>query len=455
MKTSTLAAWLLAAGIAGAAAQTGTPPRPNSPAMQNCSAVTAETCKVAHALGRGINLGNMLDAPREGDWGVKLEPAFIDLAAGSFQTVRLPVRWSNHAAPTADATLDEAFAKRVDQAVDALLAKGVYVILDMHHYTQITGDAQHPNEQAVDAAVVDTRLVNMWKQIALRYKDRSPKLLFELLNEPHGRLNGEPWNALAPKVLAAVRASNPTRIVLVGPGEWNAIPELPKLRVPADRNIIVAIHNYDPFAFTHQGVDWLPTKFPTGVPCCDAGQRKAIADVAGNRAPLEPGPGLPAAPGRVRHVREGGHGLARQLRARRARGSRKARHRLGLLGTGITVVRDVRAGHEELARADPQGVARPVVRQPRAEKPAASGRWIVRLGHELPKTSRRPVVRGASWRLWGRRKWRNGQSGPRQRCAGRERQCGPKRRRRYRRDPRWQQQFGRERRCPELCLDAH
>jgi endoglucanase len=248
-------------------------------APQSCSAVTAETCTIARSLGRGINMGNMLEAPREGDWsgGLKLDPAYVDKVAGTFATVRLPVRWSNHAAPTADATLDEAFAKRVDQAVDAFLAKGMYVILDLHHYTQIYGDAQHPNEFAVDPSVVDQRLVNLWKQVAARYKDRSPKLLFELLNEPHGRLNGEPWNALVPQVLAAVRATNPARAVLIGPGEWNAIPELPKLRLPHDRNLIVSIHNYDPFPFTHQGVDYMP-QFPAGPTCCDAAQRKQVTD---------------------------------------------------------------------------------------------------------------------------------------------------------------------------------
>src|SRR3569832_671008 len=149
-------------------------------AQSACASVTRDTCATARALGRGINMGNMLDAPREGDWGVKLEPAYVATVAGAFKTVRLPVRWSNHAARTADAAIDEAFAKRVDQAVDAFLAKNMYVILDVHHYTQITGDKQHPNEFAVDPAVMDERLVNLWKQIAARYKDRSPKLLFEL-----------------------------------------------------------------------------------------------------------------------------------------------------------------------------------------------------------------------------------------------------------------------------------
>lgn len=246
-------------------------------APQSCAAVTPETCNIARDLGRGINMGNMLDAPREGDWGVKLEPAYIDTVAGAFKTVRLPVRWSNHAAPTADAKIDEAFAKRVDQAVDAFLAKGMYVIFDVHHYTQITGDKQHPNEFAVDPSVMDERLVNLWKQIAARYKDRPPKLIFELLNEPHGRLSGEAWNALAVRALAAVRATNPNRAVLIGPDEWNGIPSLKKLRLPMDRNLIVSVHNYDPFPFTHQGVDYMP-QYPVGPTCCSDAQRRQIAD---------------------------------------------------------------------------------------------------------------------------------------------------------------------------------
>jgi endoglucanase len=267
---------VLALGLGSAYAQSDGSSLPTQ--LPSCSAVSAQTCAVARSLGRGINMGNMLEAPREGDWGVKLEPAFIDTAAGSFKTVRLPVRWSNHAAPTEDATLDEAFAKRVDGAVDALLAKGVYVILDLHHYSQLSGDPLQPNEFAVQPAVLEPRLVNMWRQIAKRYQNRSPKLLFELLNEPHGRLNGEPWNELAARTLAAVRETNPTRAVLIGPGEWNSVRELPRLRLPPDRNLIVAIHNYDPFPFTHQGITWLPHPFPIGTTCCDDAQHKGLTD---------------------------------------------------------------------------------------------------------------------------------------------------------------------------------
>jgi endoglucanase len=286
-------ALLLAAMMSRAEAQTPGPRRASHGPGQACASVTPQTCAIANELGRGINLGNMLDAPVEGQWGVKLEPAYIDKVGSAFATVRLPVRWSNHAARSADATLDPAFAERVDRAVDALLAKGVYVILDMHHYTQLSGDPVHPQETPVDPAVLEVRLVNLWRQIANRYKDRPPKLLFELLNEPHGRLNDEAWNTLAPRVLAAVRASNPSRTVLIGPGGWNAIDELPKLRLPRDRNLIVSVHNYDPFNFTHQGVEYLAQPFPTGTTCCDAKQRKMVTDALDDAAKWSRDKGYP------------------------------------------------------------------------------------------------------------------------------------------------------------------
>lgn len=278
LKKNLITTLCLAASLTGVTAQTGSASTLSGQTLQSCTAVTPETCSLAHKLGRGINTGNMLEAPREGDWGLRLDAPSIDRVAGAFKTVRVPVRWSNHASASTDATLDEVFATRVDKVIDALLSKGVYVILDMHHNSQLFGDRLLPNEFGVDPAVMETRVVNLWRQIALRYKDRSPKLLFELLNEPHGRMDGEPWNVLAARTLAAVRTSNPARTVLIGPSYWNHVRDLPKLRLPPDRNLIVSIHSYDPFEFTHQGVTYLPKPFPTGTTCCNAKQQQSMTN---------------------------------------------------------------------------------------------------------------------------------------------------------------------------------
>lgn len=252
-----------------------TPEKAPAGVRQACHAVSAETCTLAHNLGRGINLGNMLEAPREGDWGIRLDPAYVNLVAEKFKTARVPVRWTNHAAPTQDAKIDEFFANRVDKALDALLAKNMYVIVNTHHYNQLFGDKLHPNEFAVDPAVLEVRLVNIWRQLAQRYKGRSKNLVFELLNEPHGTLTSAAWNSLLAKLIATVREVDATRTLMVGPTYWNNPKDLDKLQLPADLNLIVSIHSYDPFEFTHQGISWMP-QFPKGPTCCSQSQRQAL-----------------------------------------------------------------------------------------------------------------------------------------------------------------------------------
>jgi endoglucanase len=102
------------------------------------------------------------------------------------------------------------------------------------------------------------RLVGLWQQIAARYKDKPAGVYFELLNEPHGKLTEEKWNAAIPRVLRAVRQTNLARPVIVGPGQWNGIRALDKLELPKDdRNLILTVHFYDPFQFTHQGASWV------------------------------------------------------------------------------------------------------------------------------------------------------------------------------------------------------
>ena len=49
-------------------------------------------------LARGVNLGNALDAPKEGEWGLTLEEDFFEqIRRAGFKSVRIPIRWSAHA----------------------------------------------------------------------------------------------------------------------------------------------------------------------------------------------------------------------------------------------------------------------------------------------------------------------------------------------------------------------
>jgi endoglucanase len=227
----------------------------------------------AAALGRGVNFGNMFEAPTEGAWGLTVTDDFIDKAvAAGFTSVRLPVRWSNHAGVEAPFTIDAGFMSRVESVVDKLLAKGVIVVLNMHHYRQLDGDPLEGGETSVPAAALDVRYVMLWDQIATRFQNRGPRLVFELYNEPHGRMNGEPWNVLAARALRVVRKSNPDRLVVIGPTSWNSANDLHLLKLPNDANLIVTVHDYNPFRFTHQGAEWVTPVMPVGVTCCSATQ---------------------------------------------------------------------------------------------------------------------------------------------------------------------------------------
>lgn len=250
----------------------------DNPTKQSCASVTEFTCQVASELRRGINLGNMLEAPREGSWGVRIDNDILEVVSREFSNVRVPIRWSNHASIGVDAKIDEDFANRVDQVIDTLLASNIYVIINVHHYSQLFGDNLHAGEYRVSPEVVEERLLSLWRQIANRYKNRSDKLIFELLNEPHGKIDSDRWNKLHQNIIKIVRDSNPTRIIMVGPMEWNSPRGLSKLGNLSDKNLIIQIHNYDPFEFTHQGVSYLPIKLPIGISCCSDAQRKTISD---------------------------------------------------------------------------------------------------------------------------------------------------------------------------------
>jgi endoglucanase len=199
-------------------------------------------------LGRGVNFGNALEAPKEGEWGVTLQPEYFRLIKeAGFDTVRLPVRWSAHAQTEAPYGIDPAFAARVDWAIDQATANGLNIVVNVHHYNELDKDPAGHLE----------RMTALWTQIAERYRDRPDSVYFELYNEPHDKFDGATWNAAIPRLLAAVRRSNPTRPVILGPVSWNNIRALEELKLPeSDRNLIVTVHYYEPFEFTHQGAEW-------------------------------------------------------------------------------------------------------------------------------------------------------------------------------------------------------
>jgi len=214
------------------------------------SAADSDALASNKLLGRGMNIGNALDAPHEGAWGVTLkEEYFQAIKDAGFDSVRIPIQWSAHAEPDPPYTIDPAFFARVDWAIDQALSRGLTTVIDVHHYAEM-------DEDPVSNA---PRLVGLWRQIAGRYQNRPSRLFFELFNEPQNNFSDRQWNDAIPGLMQAIRETNPTRMVIIGPGYWNGFDHLPSLQLPeADRQIIVTFHYYKPMQFTHQAQDWMP-----------------------------------------------------------------------------------------------------------------------------------------------------------------------------------------------------
>ena len=197
------------------------------------------------AMGAGINVLGYDPVWRDPAKGRFVVEDFQRIRAAGFQTVRIGL----HAFDFLNSAgqLNGAWLAKLDGFTKAALDAGLNVILDEHNYEACGKDAD-------DCQV---KLIAVWRQLAPHYRNAPNRVMFEILNEPHQALSADRWNSLFAEALAVVRASNPSRNVIVGPGNWNAFDALPMLQLPeADRHLIVTFHYYKPMKFTHQGAFW-------------------------------------------------------------------------------------------------------------------------------------------------------------------------------------------------------
>ncbi|MEO8115057.1 MAG: glycoside hydrolase family 5 protein [Phenylobacterium sp.] len=166
---------------------------------------------------------------------------------GGFDTVRVGLAAFSHM--DAENRLDPLWLQKLDAVIDAATKAHLNVILDEHDF----------NDCGKDLTACRPRLLAFWRQVGERYSDAPASVMFELLNEPNRQLTPQAWNDLMHELVAVVRATNPTRNLVIGPASWNNMAYLKDLDLPeADRHIIVTIHYYEPMTFTHQGARWNP-----------------------------------------------------------------------------------------------------------------------------------------------------------------------------------------------------
>lgn len=203
------------------------------------------------AIGRGINFGNALEAPDEGEWGLTIKESYVQaIADASFNSVRLPISWSTHMARTYPYAIDPQFLNRIDEVISWCLDRNLAVIITVHHFNELYN---YPD---------DPQYLNMffyiWKQLTEHYLAADhERLFFEILNEPEVNLTAEKWNRLMPVIIDTIRVRDSDRTLIIDAPDYATHTSLPDLSIPASEdNVIVSTRYYLPWQFAQQGAWW-------------------------------------------------------------------------------------------------------------------------------------------------------------------------------------------------------
>ncbi len=226
----------------------------NPPELKPITSHQTPAYKAAKNFQHGVNLGDYLEAGR---WGLKVDAdEFAAMKREGFDHVRVPIGWHRYAGAAPDFTLSPEIFSRVDFAVTNALNNQLAVMINIHHF-----DAMDENPTQATA-----EFLKIWQQIAAHYKNFPAALAFELDNEPHDHATTELMNPIYAQTIAEIRQTNPQRTLVVEPGGWGGSGELKNLVLPPDDNLIVSVHCYEPFHFTHQGASWVGADFKqTGI----------------------------------------------------------------------------------------------------------------------------------------------------------------------------------------------
>jgi endoglucanase len=205
---------------------------------------------------RGVNITNWFQSSsaKQIQFSKFDKHDFEQLKSIGVDVVRLPINLHAMTSGSPNYTLDTLFLYFLDQAADWAEELDINLILDNHTF-DVT--ANTPTD-------IDQVLIPVWTQMAEHFKNRSNKIFYEVLNEPHG-ITDIRWNEIQQSVVAAIRKVDQRHTIVVGPAGWNSYNNLYLMPVYSDTNLIYTFHFYDPFIFTHQGASWAsPSLVPLG-----------------------------------------------------------------------------------------------------------------------------------------------------------------------------------------------
>jgi endoglucanase len=235
---------------------------PKAPDMTGMASNAVQLAAKMH-MGMGINFGNTMESPNEGDWqNSKLTESYVKfIKQQGFNSVRIPCGWlTYHSSDKAKAKIDPAWLARVKEVVGWCVANDMYVMLNVHGDWGWLED----NVNAIKKDSVNAKQKALWEQIATTMRDFDEHVMFASTNEPKAA-NAEAMailNGYHQTFINAVRSTggrNAYRVLVVqgpntDPTRTNDLMNtLPTDKIP--NKLMVEVHDYTPATFTILGED--------------------------------------------------------------------------------------------------------------------------------------------------------------------------------------------------------
>ncbi len=238
----------------------------------NTNSTTAKEIIIDMAV--GFNLGNTFDVNTSNLPTFANVKPIIDLYYDAgMRHIRIPVTWmqgftSNIADANGNVNTSHPRLMELKAVVDYALSKKMYVEINTHHEKWL--------KDYYDGSVdFDNKFRTLWTGIATFFKDEPKQLLFDVLNEPEGKMGqwsgtgfpspNSPFaialtrqiNKVAYDAIRKVGGNNTTRVIMVEPngqGNQYQISQVfaSKANLPGegtDAYLAIQVHTYDPWSF--------------------------------------------------------------------------------------------------------------------------------------------------------------------------------------------------------------
>jgi aryl-phospho-beta-D-glucosidase BglC (GH1 family) len=141
------------------------------------------------------------------------------------------------------------FLDELDAIVKLAVEEKLAVVIDIHpqsRYKQSLLQGEEPVK----------RFAMLWRSLATHFASFDPNyVFFEIMNEPE-QPDTYRWQGIQSFVAEQIRSVAPNHTIIACGAKWSGLEDLLPLQPLALPNIIYTFHDYEPFAFTHQGATW-------------------------------------------------------------------------------------------------------------------------------------------------------------------------------------------------------